>query len=308
MSAYNIHGINTKTFSIPVAANIYNYVLGDVILASAFKHADAIVGLFYRCDVTNQAIYRDEKEKVLVPVGVMQNSWLDLYSISGEKLLYNHNLQMLATNYVVKDSYGHLIPPNQIDWNRSNISMSPNTILTDGQQLEFTILYTTTCAKPYSPNVAFNVGSYNVPKRRTIHVKTSSTAATSSFYKFGSNSLPDCAQIVGISFAKLQYETRTGLPSVEPSTFVNPLQQNPPKEGAMDSSFLQLKTTRSGYHSLLDNIPVTHLRSLYHIGKDYFPIEKTQAKDINWIESGVLVTNVDQMNDDVVFSFTFWYY
>ncbi|MGH1338295.1 MAG: hypothetical protein ACRBFS_19380 [Aureispira sp.] len=303
------YGMNTKTFSIPLKSGKFNYSLGSVIRETVFKHANAITGIVFRFDMSSTGLYTDEKGMPLVPAATMRNSWLNLYDLKGQVLLGNHNLQTLSTDYVTRDSYGNLITPSFVNWKKSEIFISPNTNIITGQQLEFTIWYTTDCTKSYPTNIAFNTGPYNALRRRTVEVHAALSGASSAFFNFGANELPSCAEIVGVRFLRFEYENKEGVMSVQLSKPTNPLAPPPPpKAGAMNCSFLQLKNLKSGYHSLLDNVPVTDLKAINHIGKDYFPIERTKAEEVDWANSGFLVSALGQMNDNVIFSLMFYYY
>lgn len=293
MALFSINGINTKTFSLSLVSKKFKYSLGSIIKQSAFKHANAIIGIACRCGQDGNESYKNKAGITLANRSVMVNSILDLYSTNGTLILGNYSLEMLIADFQSQGSHANLVPPDLIQWNTSTITISPNTSITTGQQLEFTIWYTTDCAKSYNPNIAFNTGSYNVPKRRTVKVGGKVLRHKNLFLKFGSSELPNCAEIVGIRATNYKYVDNNG--ENRETEFYN-------------SSFLKLKTLHSGYHSLLDNIPVTALIQPYYAEKNYFPIECTKAVNIDWFDSGIYIANDYDVNGYIEFYFTFWYY
>lgn len=314
MTTYLNHGINTKTFSIPLTTGKRTYSLGTVIKQSDFDRAEAIVGISFRKTISSFIIaYKDEDGNILASSTIVSSSWLDLYAKDGTKLLCNHNLDSLTTDQVVRDSYGLLFPPTKaIGWNASTINISTgrdiviNPVNSNPPTLEFTVFYTTECAKHYAPNVAFNTGQFNALRKQTVEVVATGFANTGkAFFKFGNNELPECAQIVGVRFPRSGFQNKDGLNSVRGPAATS---ISPTNKGAMGLSFLNLQTRNSGYHVLLDNMPLSDIKAILHIGKDYFPIELTESSHIDWNKSGFLVADTSLLNDNAVFSLVFYYY
>jgi hypothetical protein len=296
-----IHGFSTKTLTIPTQAGVNSYNLGQY-QTDDFGKGSQVVAITFR--YAKSGSYSIDHRPLISP-GVVTKGYLNLVrkDPKNTNILFNHNLFMITTESVEQDSYGIFIPPCMINFNQSTVEFAPSVVFNGSEDLEFTFLFTTLCQEPIKPNLLFdNDFKYFAVKKKTIQIDAK---ANKSSFKIDRNPLSNCDKIIGLRYDEFTFETvdgKTGVSKGQAAPITIP--PTPTIPNAIGASFL---TLRVGTRLLMEDFPLTELRSLYHLGYPYFPIEPTNSEDFDWSKCVINVADKSLTRDNTCFLLTIYY-
>lgn len=300
MQPTKIHGFSTKTLTIPTEVGKKTYNLGEYQTDDFGKGSKVVAVIFRYAKGGSSSI----DNRALIGPGVVTKGFLNLVRKDPQNtnILFEHNLFLITTESIEQDSYGIFFPPCEINFNQSIVEFSPSVIFDGSEDLEFTFLFTTLCQKSVNPNLVFdNEFKYFAVQKKTIQINAESNKDS---FRIDRNPLSKCDKIIGLRFNEFTYETIDGRAVVSkgrPPTIFPP---SPAIPNALGASFL---TMRVGTRLLMEDFPLTELRSLYHLGFPYFPIEPTDSEEFDWSKCVINVADKGLTEDNTAYLITLYY-
>lgn len=287
-----VHGFSTKTITIPTVAGVYTYNLGDYQDDNFGEHSK-IIGISSRIAVAGATV-RSRFDRPIIDKTYAISSYLNLMknTVERENLIYQTNLFALSREYDhVQNAYDLFIEPNLINWGESQIQIEPNFVIPGTHDIELNIYYITNCQKPIETNIVFdNKFEYLGLFKFNVEVETKAGVP---IYKInnGRNPLPKGAILVGMRINNYNLVTLNGNSGIFISNYLG-------------ASFLNM---RVGSRVMLENFPLPDLVPFDRFGYSYFQIEPTLAKDFDWSNCEIFVSDKSIPLDDYSYLITFFY-
>lgn len=297
-----IHGFSTKTLTIPTEKEKNSYNLGEY-QTDDFGQGSKIVAVTFRYQSGGS---NSIENRPLISSGEVTKGYINLVRKNPENtnILFNHNLFMITTEASEQDSYGIFFPPCEINFNQSTVEFAPSISFDGSKDLEFTFLFITLCQKPVIPNLIFDNGfKYFALKKKTVQIDVKANKAS---FKIDRNPLSNCDKIIGLRYDEFLFETVDGRQTVSKGVRAIPIPApgTPAIPNAIGASYL---TMRVGTRLLMEDFPITELRSLYHLGYPYFPIEPTNSEDFDWSKCVIKVADKTLTRDNTAYLLTLYY-
>ncbi|WP_299368308.1 hypothetical protein [Winogradskyella sp.] len=292
-----VHGVNTKTITIPTNADQRKYNLGD-FQNDNFGKGSKVIGISARYNSIGLAgdNIRSIQDRPLFNLAEVSQMYLSLmdYSVERYFILQNRNLYYQSRLYLGNPSaQGDIFfSPCEVNWNESVVTIGDNVTVDGTRDIELTVYFTTTCGRPASPTLVLDNGiDYNALRKKTIEVKTSAEIIE---YQLGngSNPLTNKNRLVGLAYNFINPAfTSKGRRVVSLDTFLG-------------ASFLTLNVDN---RLLTNRIPLGDVQFFNRWSYPYFPIEPTWAKDFDWSECKIFVSDKTLPQDNFSYLIDLFY-
>ncbi len=284
-----VHGFATKTITIATAVSQLQYNLGDYQQDNFGQNAK-IIGLSLRVAL-GSGTERSRNDRPLITRDDSRLGYLNLVQQGKdrENVVYQNNLY----TFVREVAFDLFIEPCKVNWDESVIKFESNFVMDGTKDIELNIFYIfDEGGKKVDTNIIFdNDFTYLGLKKYNLEVVTK---ADSRFFQlnYGRNPLGSCALLVGMRINDYEFVTLNLNDSIN-------------KENYLNSSFLTMKFGNN--RTLLDTFPLGHLGPFERIGYSYFPMVPILAKDFDWSNCFIEVSDKSIPLDDHAYLVTFFY-
>ncbi len=287
-----VRGFSTKTITIPTVAGVYTYNLGDYQDDNFGKNAK-IIGMSSRSSFLGST-FRSRTDRPLLTSFDSQRAYINLMSntLARENVIFQSNLYTLNREYShVHNSYDLFLEPGLINWDESQIQFQPSLVINGSLDIELNVYYITDCPSKVETNIIFD-NNFEYLGLFKFNVEIPNQVGNALYQiNNGRNPLPPDAVLVGMRINDYDLKTLNDNTGVYLGNYLG-------------AAFLNMKV---GNRLMLENFPLSDLEPFDRLGYSYFPVEPTFAKDFDWSNCEIYLSDKSHALANHAFLITFFY-